>query len=115
RDRDRDPAGPDPELDDRPARLPRLLQVEGDVLGDADAPGVVELGNRVVRARLWIHRHILGTRGHRSQSHVRGQSLDVATSDMAPAIVVCIGAAQWLDSPPWIGTPMPRRPRPHTP
>src|SRR5712691_991100 len=46
--RDRDPARSDPELDDRASGLARLLDVEADVLGDADAPRVVEPRDRVV-------------------------------------------------------------------
>src|SRR5581483_5138408 len=42
RDGDRDPAGPDAELEHRPAGAPRLLDVEVDVLDDAHRPGVVE-------------------------------------------------------------------------
>ena len=52
RDRDRDPPRPDAELDDRPARGERLLDVELDVLGDAPAPRVVEPRDRVVGAGL---------------------------------------------------------------
>ena len=48
RDRNRDPPGADSELDDGTAGPARLGDVEVDVLGDAAAPGVVELGNRVV-------------------------------------------------------------------
>jgi hypothetical protein len=48
--RDRDPPGADAELDDRPAGLVREVDVELDVLADAPAPGVVERGDRVVRA-----------------------------------------------------------------
>ena len=50
RRRDGDPPGADAELDDGPARRERLLDVEGDVLDDARAPGVVEPGDRVVGA-----------------------------------------------------------------
>ena len=48
---DGDPPCPDRELDDRPARAPGLAYVEGDVLGDAPAPRVVEPRDRVVKAR----------------------------------------------------------------
>ena len=48
RDRHRDPAGADTELDDRAARRERLLDVELDVLDDAPTPRVVQLGDRVV-------------------------------------------------------------------
>ena len=44
-------AGPDAELDDRPARLARLLDVEADVLDDAPAPLVVEPCDGVVLAQ----------------------------------------------------------------
>ena len=50
-DRDRDPPGAYAELHDGPAGLPRLGDVEPDVLGDAPAPRVVELSDRVVGAR----------------------------------------------------------------
>src|SRR3954451_22098902 len=50
RDRDRDPAGGDPELDDRSVRRSRLLHVEAHVLLHAPAPRVVEIGDGVVRA-----------------------------------------------------------------
>ena len=50
-DRDRDPSGADAELHDGSAGLPRLGDVEADVLGDAPTPRVVELGDRVVRRR----------------------------------------------------------------
>src|SRR6478609_3117193 len=58
-DRDCDPPGPDPELDHGPARLTRLRDVEADVLDDAPTPWVVELRDRVVRARL--HAGLLAT------------------------------------------------------
>ena len=45
---------PTPSSTTGPPRLARLLDVEGDVLGDAAAPRVVELGDRVVGAR---HEH----------------------------------------------------------
>src|SRR5512132_773730 len=51
-DRNRNPASADPELEHGPARLPRRRDVETDVLDDAPAPRIVELGDRVVRARL---------------------------------------------------------------
>src|SRR5262249_47762957 len=70
RNRNRDPAGPDPELDDRPARLTRLGDVEPDVLDDAPAPGVVELGDRVVRARL--HAGFLATQTNSPLSSSNG-------------------------------------------
>src|SRR5829696_8529380 len=50
RDRNGDPSGADAELHDRTAGPPRFLQVERDVLHDAPAPRVVELGDRVVVA-----------------------------------------------------------------
>ena len=50
RDRDGDPPGADAELDDGPARLPCLCDVEVDVLGDAAAPRVVERGDGVIGA-----------------------------------------------------------------
>jgi len=51
RDRDGNAPRADAELEDRPARAARLLHVKGNVLDDARAPRVVQLGNRVVRAR----------------------------------------------------------------
>jgi hypothetical protein len=50
-DRDRDPAGSDREFDDLAAGRERLVDVEGDVLDDARAPRVVELGDGVVDAQ----------------------------------------------------------------
>ena len=50
RRRHRDPARADAELHDRPAGLPRLRDVERHVLGHAQRPRVVELGDRVVDA-----------------------------------------------------------------
>ena len=44
RDRDRDAARADGELDDRPVRLLRELDVEGDVVGHVRRPHVVGLG-----------------------------------------------------------------------
>src|SRR5262249_10098029 len=43
-----DASGPDRELDHRPARAPRLLHVELDVLDHARGPRVVEVGDLVV-------------------------------------------------------------------
>jgi hypothetical protein len=51
RDRDRDPAGSDRELDDFAAGRERLVDVEGNVLDDARAPRVVELRDGVVDAQ----------------------------------------------------------------
>src|SRR5205823_1729821 len=50
RDRDGDATRADSEFDDRAARTLRLVDVEGDVLGDAAAPRVVDVSDRVVRA-----------------------------------------------------------------
>src|SRR5438105_856504 len=50
-DRNRDAAGTDAELDDRTAAALRLREVERHVFGHRRAPRVVELGNRVVRAK----------------------------------------------------------------
>ncbi len=50
RDRDGDATGADGELDDRPARLDRQVDVEADVLGDGAAPRVVERRDLVVQA-----------------------------------------------------------------
>jgi hypothetical protein len=51
RSRDRDASGADAELDDLTARRKRFLDVEGDVLDDARAPRIVELGDGVVDAQ----------------------------------------------------------------
>jgi hypothetical protein len=48
--RNRDPAGPHRQLDDRRRGPLGLLDVELHVLGDADAPRVVEASDRVVQA-----------------------------------------------------------------
>ena len=49
---DGDAARADTELDDGAGRRARgFLDVEGDVLDDAAAPGIVEPGDRVVRGR----------------------------------------------------------------
>ena len=47
-DRHRDASGADRELDDRPARRERAVDVEADVLGHRPAPGVVEARDPVV-------------------------------------------------------------------
>ena len=46
--RDRDPPGADGQLDDRAARREGLVDVELDVLGDGDRPGVVDPRDAVV-------------------------------------------------------------------
>src|SRR5207247_607280 len=85
--RHRDPPGPDPELDDRPAGPLCLAHVERDVLGDADAPRVVDAGDRVVRARAQSGRR--GThpyprdwssKGARSKSPYRASTSSPETS-----------------------------------
>jgi hypothetical protein len=48
-DRHSDSAGPDAELDDRPASLSRFRDIEADVFSDASAPGVVEGRDGVIR------------------------------------------------------------------
>ena len=71
RDRHRDPPGSDRELDDRAARTRGLLEVEGHVLGDAPAPRVVDLSDRVVFA----HGFTLSfPRGHEAQRFSGGSS-----------------------------------------
>ena len=52
RDRNRDPAGADCELDDGPAGGDREVDVEADVLGDRPAPGVIE---RAIVVRVISH------------------------------------------------------------
>src|SRR5262245_9548943 len=69
-DRNRDPPGADPELDDRPTRLARLGYVEADVLDDAPAPWVIELRDRVVRAGL--HAGFLATQTNSRLDSVNG-------------------------------------------
>src|SRR5712691_427582 len=59
RDRDCDPPRADAELDDRATGTARFGEVEGHVLRDGRAPRVVQAGDRVVGAPLWMHRHIL--------------------------------------------------------
>ena len=48
RDRDRDPSGAHPELENGAAVALRFLQVEGDVLDDGHRPGVVDPRDLVV-------------------------------------------------------------------
>ena len=70
RDRDRDAARSDGQLDDGAAAPRRMLDVEADVLGDRPAPRVVDPGDRVVQ------RHTRRSRARGSDARDRGHGRD---------------------------------------
>ena len=85
RRRDGDPAGADAELDDRAAGLARLVDVEGDVLDDAAAPGVVERRDPVVGTGRWRVRSFGSASGTRPCAGFRSVTLAVGRRHGGPA------------------------------